>query len=386
MLLNRKKSNKSGKIKILFTGGGSGGHIYPIIAVLREIQKTHPHDFEFYFIGPRNQAAKIILAKEGVKVYSTVGGKIRRYFSWRNFIDIFIKFPISFVQSFIYVFLIAPDITFSKGGYGAFPASLWSWFFQIPLLVHESDITMGLTNRILARWAEEIFVSFPKTAQKYSQKRLVTGNPIREELLIPIDPGQAKADLGLNHNKPSLLILGGSQGSKFLNDVILRSLSSLLNDFNVIHQSGVKDFTTVKTISKVMAEKSQLQDYHPYPFLNEWTLKRAYYASDLVISRAGAGSIFEIAALGKPSILVPLPEAVVGKHQIMNAYNFSENGKRAIVIEEKNFTPHFFYQAVSQLFQRSESLQSMGKQALLFAKPQAAKTIAQYIIQYLQKP
>ena len=385
MLLNKRKSNKSGKIKILFTGGGSGGHIYPIVAVLREIKKINPHDFEFYFIGPHSQTAKLVFSKEGVKVYSTLGGKIRRYFSLKNFIDIFIRIPISFVQSFFYVFLIAPDLTFSKGGYGAFSASLWSWFFQIPLLVHESDTTMGLTNRLIARWAEEIFVSFPKTARQYPKKRVVTGNPIRENILVPLGPGQAKTDLGLNNNQPTLLILGGSQGSKFLNDVVLRSLSFLLNDFNVVHQAGSKDFKTVQTIAKVMAESGQLEGYHPYPFLNEWTLRRAYNAADLIISRAGSGSIFEIAALGKPSLLIPLPEAVVGRHQIVNAYTFSANGKRAIVVEEKNFTPHFFYQTVRQLFRQPDRLKEMGEQALSFAKPQAARIIAQYIVQYLKK-
>lgn len=386
MLPKKKKSLKSGKVKILFTGGGSGGHIYPIVAILRELKKMAPERFRFYFVGPRSQTAKLIFAKEGVKVYSTAGGKIRRYFSLKNFIDIFIKFPISFIQSFLYVFIVAPDITFSKGGYGAFPASLWSWFFQVPLLIQESDTVMGLTNKIMAHWAEEIFVSFPQTALRYTKKRIVSGNPVREDLLQPFNQEEAKIDLGLDSHKPTLLILGGSQGSKFLNNVILRSLSLLLDDFNIVHQTGARDFKNVKTISKVMADDPQLANYHPYPFLNEWTLKRAYNAADLVVSRAGAGSIFEIAALGKPSILVPLPEAVVGKHQLLNAYTFSQNGKRAVVIEEKNFTPHFFSQTVKRLFQQSYTLEEMGKQALSFAKPQAAKIISQYIIQYLQKP
>jgi len=385
MLPANQKINKSRKLKILFTGGGSGGHIYPIVAIIREIKRISPNKFEFYFIGPGNRFAKLIFKKEGVKMYSTLGGKIRRYFSLKNFVDILIKFPISCLQSFFYVFLISPDLTFSKGGYGAFPASLWTWFFQIPLLTHESDVEMGRTNRMMARPAEEIFVSFSGTALKYKNKRIVVGNPIRKQLLVPIDPWQAKDDLGLTRNKPVLLILGGSQGSKFMNNVLLESLSLFLNDFNVIHQCGKKDFKTVKTISNVMANDQQLKSYHPYPFLNEWTLRRAYFAADLIISRAGAGAIFQIAALGKPSILVPVASSVAGDHQIINANVFSNHGKRAVVIEEKNFTPHFFSEIVHQLFRQPHTLKAMRTKALSFAKPEATETIARYIIQYLKE-
>ena len=370
-------------MKILFTGGGSGGHIYPIVAIIREIKAMAPHSFEFYFIGPKSQLAKLVFRQEGVKMYFTLGGKIRRYFSWKNFIDILIKIPISFLQSFFYIFLIFPDITFCKGGYGAFPASLWTWFFQIPLLVHESDAKMGLTNRMLVRRATKIFVSFPKTALQYKNKRMIVGNPIRKEILKSIDAQQARNSLGLDKNKPVLLILGGSQGSKFMNNVLLESLPLLLDDFNIIHQCGEKDFKTVKTISKVMASDQQLNLYHPYPFLSEWTSRQAYYSADLIVSRAGGGTIFEIAALGKASILVPIASSVAGDHQIVNADNFSNHGQRAVVIQEKNFTSHFFSETVHQLFQQPHLLKLMQNKALSFAKPEAADTIAHYIIQYL---
>lgn len=387
MLQNMEKiTNQSKKIKILFTGGGSGGHIYPIVAIIREIKKIQPNAFDFYFVGPRSHFAKLIFAREGVKMYPTLGGKIRRYFSFKNFIDIFFKFPISFLQSFVYIFFIMPDLTFSKGGYGAFPISLWSWFFQIPLLVHESDAQMGLTNRIIAHWAEEIFVSFPKTALQYKEKRILVGNPIRQDILQPpLDQNQAKISLGLEKDKPVLLILGGSQGSRFMNDVLLKSLSMFLNDFNVIHQCGSRDFKTVKTLATVMANDALLKFYHPYPYLNEWTLRQAYYASDLIVSRAGAGAIFEIAALGKASILVPLNPSVAGRHQIINAYTFANNETRAVVIEEKNFTPHFFFETVHRLVDNPYLLERMRKEALSFARPRAGAQIAQYIVHYLME-
>jgi UDP-N-acetylglucosamine--N-acetylmuramyl-(pentapeptide) pyrophosphoryl-undecaprenol N-acetylglucosamine transferase len=380
----KRKINHSRKIKILFTGGGSGGHIYPVIAVIRELEKIAPGTFKYYFIGPRSRFAKLALAQENTKFYPTVGGKIRRYFSFKNFIDILFRFPLSFFLSFFYVFFIGPDIVLSKGGYGAFPASLWSWFFQIPLLVHESDAEMGLTNRILARLATQIFVSFPHTKSSREGKHLLTGNPVREELLTPIDFQKAKEELGLDLSKPVLLVLGGSQGSQVINNIVLRSLASLLDDFIIIHQCGEKDFKTVKTLSKVMTNNDQqLESYVPYSFLEEWRLKRAYKISDLIISRAGAGTISEIAAFGKPSILIPLTKEVAGSHQIANAYRFSHNEERSVVIEEKNFTPSFFAETVNRLFQQPYALREMGKEARSFAKLGSGKKIAQYLIQYL---
>jgi len=381
---DKTKVDHPKKIKILFAGGGSGGHIYPIIAVIRELRKMAPGVFKFYFVGPRSHFAKLAFAREEIKMYSTVGGKIRRYFSWRNLVDILFKFPLSFILSFFYVFLIAPDITFSKGGYGAFPASLWSWFFQIPLLIHESDSQMGLANRVLARLSTQIFVSFPKADYPYPQKQILTGNPIREELLTFLDPQQAKKELGLDSKKPVLLILGGSQGSQFVNNTILRSLPDLLEDFSIIHQCGESDFKTVKTLSKVMAANDQqLNFYYPYPFLEEWRLQRAYNAADLIISRAGAGTISEIAAFRKPSILIPLTTAVAGNHQVSNAYRFAHNEQRAVVIEEKNFTPHFFCETLRRLFRHPYLLKEMGSKALSFARIKAGKEIAEYITQYL---
>ena len=379
----KTKIFSSRKTKILFAGGGSGGHIYPIVAIIRELQEMAPGAFKFYFIGPRSRLAKLIFAQEETKVYSTAGGKIRRYFSWKNFVDILFKFPISFFLSFFYVFLIAPDIAFSKGGYGAFPASLWSWFFQVPLLIHESDSQMGRANRLLARLATQIFVSFPRGDYPFKQKQILSGNPIRRELLVPLSSSQAKQELGLDPQRPVLLVLGGSQGSQFLNNIILTSLPDLLEDFTIIHQSGEKDFKTVKTLSKVMvANDQQLSFYYPYPFLEEWRLRRAYNAADLIIGRAGAGTISEIAAFGKPSLLIPLTTAVAGSHQVANAYRFARDNQRAVVVEEKNFTPHFFCETVHRLFRHPYLLVEMGTKASFFARPKAGKKIAKYLMQY----
>ncbi len=371
------QKNKKKKIKVVFTGGGSGGHIFPIIAIIREIKKIDRESlFSFYYIGPRENLA-MLLPKEGVKTKFTLGGKIRRYFSWRNFIDVLFRIPISFVLSFFYLFFISPDLVFSKGGYGSFPTVVWSLMLQAPLFVHESDSVMGRANKFGARWALEVFTSFPKERENQG-KYIAVGNPIREELLSR-DPAEARRTLGILSNKPVIFILGGSQGSRVINNAVVDVLQPLLEQFEVIHHCG-PDFREIRIATKISVDEKFSKSYHPYEFLNDWEIGNAYQSADLVVSRAGAGSIFEIAAFGKPSILVPLANSAAN-HQIKNAYAFALYGSQ--VIEENNFTPHFFLKSIQHAFSDRESLQKRGEAARIFGRPRAARIIAEYIFSYL---
>ena len=373
--------SRNKKIKIVFTGGGSGGHIFPILAIIREIKKIFPrqNNYILYYIGPKDHFSSMALSGEGIRIKKTLGGKIRRYFSLWNFVDIFFRIPISFIQSFFYIFVISPDIVFSKGGYGSMPITFWSWIFQIPILLHESDIDMGLANRITSRWATEVFTSFPQT--RFKEQRIFTGNPIRRSLLEG-DKESSRKNLGLFSNQLAILILGGSQGAQKINDVVLTILGDLLEDFEIIHHCGQKDFKTIKkNIPAIIKDPDLRKRYHLYPILREWELKHAYHAADLVISRAGAGVIFEIAALRKASILIPLKSSA-RNHQIKNAYDFAKN-RRSIVIEENNFSPHFFLKTIQHLFSSPTELEDMRRQAKDFSRPRAALVIANYIVNYL---
>jgi len=373
--------SRNKKIKIVFTGGGSGGHIFPILAVIREIKKILPDQSKhvLYYIGPKDHFSSMIFSKEGIKIKKTLGGKIRRYFSLWNFVDIFFRIPISFLQSFFYIFIISPDIIFSKGGYGSMPITFWCWIFQIPILLHESDVSMGLANRIASHWAAEVFTSFPQTRLK--EQRILTGNPIRRSLLDG-NKENSRKNLGLFSNQLAILILGGSQGAQKINEVVLTILEDLLEDFEIIHHCGQKDFKTIKkNIPAIIKNPDLRKRYHLYPILREWELKHAYHAADLVISRAGAGIIFEIAALGKASILIPLKFSA-RDHQIKNAYDFAEN-RRSIVIEENNFSSQFFLKTIQHLFSSPIELENMRQQAKDFSRPKAAFVIANYIINYL---
>lgn len=375
-------------MKILFTGGGTAGHIFPIIALSREIKKINPQEnFQFFYVGPKDDFGKTLLSQEGIILKTIFAGKIRRYLNFKSFFqnifDVLFKVPVGFFQALYYNFVISPDLIFSKGGYGSLPVVLSGWLLLTPIFLHESDITPGLANRWLSKFSLEIFVSFPveKTGYFSPKKMLSVGNPVRSEILKG-EKGKAK-ELFKLEERPTILVLGGSQGSQRINDILLLILPELLLNFELIHQVGQKNFKGIEAEAKTVADAELLKHYHPFPFLDEEKLKLAFAAADMVISRAGSGSIFEISALGKPSILIPLKESAQN-HQVKNAYTYSKNGA-SLVIEEANLSPHFFLERLRSLFSNPKKLKEMGEQALAFSKPQAAKIIAEYIVEYLSQ-
>ena len=373
-------------MKILFTGGGSGGHVFPIIAVVREIRKISPQKkMEFFYAGPRDEFGKIFLSQENITTKQILAGKVRRYVSvksiFQNLIDIFFKAPLGIWQAFFYIFFLAPDLIFSMGGFGSIPVVIAGWLLGVPIFLQEADAMPGLSNRLLARFSLEVFVSFPKTPYFPLKKMILVGTPIRRELLEG-SKEEAREFFKITGEKPVVFILGGSQGAQRINDKILEILPQILKSFELIHQIGEKNFRQTREEAKVMmANKEQEKYYHPFPFLKEEELIKAYAISDFIVSRAGSGSVFEITALGKPSILVPLPESAQG-HQLKNAYALAEKGA-AIVLEEKNFTPHFFLGRLKILFEEPGKLEKMSKAAKEFSKPLAAKVIAGYIVTFL---
>lgn len=376
-------------IKILFAGGGTAGHIFPIIAVKRAISKNYPQDnFKFFYVGPQDDFGGLLLSQEGIEVKTILAGKIRRYFEFKSFfsnlIDIFLKAPISFFQALFYNFILSPDIIFSKGGYGSLPLVLSGWFLLIPIFLHESDAMPGLANKIASKFAVEIFTSFPieKTSYFPPKKMIAVGNPIRTELLGGTKE-EAKKVFNLTGEKPVVLVLGGSQGSQRINDNLLLVLAETLESFEIIHQTGKNNFQQVEAEAKVVASEKLRKYYHPIPFLQEEELRQALAVSELVVSRAGSGSIFEIAATGKPSILIPIPESAQD-HQVKNAYLYAEKGA-ALVIEESNLTPHFFLERTKFLFSQEGRLKEMSENARYFSKTQSAQIIAEYLVTYLSQ-
>ncbi len=377
-------------MKILFTGGGTGGHIVPILAIVREMRKLQgspsaSSGLQLFYIGPKDDFNELLLSQEGIEVFTILAGKMRRYGGiqtiFQNFVDILFKTPVGIIQAFFKVFFLAPDVMFSKGGYGAIPATIAGWLLRVPVFLHESDSVPGLANRIAASFALKIFVSFPNTQKFQIRKTILTGNPIRKEILTGSKEEAAQV-FHLAGGKPVLLILGGSQGAQKINDVVLLLVNDALNNFEIIHQTGEKNFLQVKAEAKTVIAPLNEKYYHPVSFLKETELRHAYAVADFIVNRAGSGSIFEIAALGKPSILIPLAGAAQN-HQVENAYAYAKEGA-AVVLEEANLTPHFFLEKLRSLFENPQELAKMSQAALAFSKPEAANFIAQYLIEYLK--
>ena len=368
-------------MKILFTGGGTAGHVFPIVAIVREIRRIYPKkDLEFYYLGPKDDFGLILLQQEDFIVRTIISGKLRRYFALQNFIDFLFKIPFGIIQSFFLLLSIKPDLVFSKGGSGSISVAFSARLLKIPVFLHESDVVPGLSNQQTSKWAKKIFISFEKTEYFDHQKTTLVGNPIRKEILGG-DKERAEELFNLTFSKPIFLIMGGSQGAEAINDFVLRILNNLLKDYEIIHVTGRENIKEIEGEAQVVADKDLDKYYHPFGFLDEEKMRHAYKASDLIISRSGSGSIFEIAAVGKPSILIPLPISAQD-HQAKNAYAYSETGA-AEIIEQENLTPNFFMEKIELLFLHLEKLEIMKTAAFGFSKPLAARAIAREILEFL---
>jgi len=382
-------------IRIVITGGGSGGHTFPLIAVYRELKKmakTQKVSLEVIYIGPDDFTLPYILKEEGIKVRTITVGKVKGSFNFIKSILGFFKIIGGVFQSLFYVYALMPDVIFSKGGYGSFPVVFWGILFFIPTYAHESDAVPGLVNHMVGRFCKKVFISFDYTKKYFSPtKTLLTGNPIRLDLF---DETSNKKDvkklLNLDEERPVVIIIGGSQGSRHINDFILDILPKIIKEVEVIHQTGKTNYEKVKreadvVFREIIGDKEQQKYYHPLPFFEESTipsissLKDVFTVSDLIIARAGSGLIFEIAASGKPSILIPLPWASRG-HQKKNAYAYAKNGA-TVVIEEGNLKPNVFSDLILEIISDKKKKEKMSQAALEFAKPKAAHDIAQHLLQ-----
>lgn len=392
-------------IRLVLTGGGSGGHTFPLIAVSREFKKIAQDKnflFEIFYIGPDDFTLPYIAQEEGIVIKKIIAGKLNRQNSRGNklmgFINVFLNFFKTLgglFQSLYYVYILMPDVVFSKGGYGAFPVVFWSIIFFIPSFIHESDAVPGLVNHLTGRFCRKIFISFEHTKQYFPlNKVLLTGNPVRPDLFIKESEKNniqnTKKLLGLSEERPIVAIIGGSQGSSHINDLILDILPKVISKIEVIHQTGKQNYNKVRretdiVFQEIIGSRENQRYYHPVPFLEEaeapniCSLKDIYLVSDLIIARAGSGLIFEIAASGKPSILIPLPWASRG-HQKKNAYEYAKSGA-AIVVEEANLKTNIFSDLVLQTIFDEKKKERMSEAAFKFAKPQAAHDIAKQLIQ-----
>lgn len=373
--------------RILLVGGGSGGHAYPLIAVarsLREQSKIRGVSLELRIFG-QGEILETAAKSEGIDFKNVSAGKFRRYFSALAPLDV-IKSILGLIQSLWGVFWFMPDAVFSKGGYDAVMPCFAAWLYRIPVYTHESDTIPGLANRMIARLSKIVFVGFKTTIQNFkSGKAVAVGNPVRAELLNG-DHLAALGSFNLSPDRKTILVVGGSQGAKEINDIILESVVELVADYNVIHQCGRGQHKSVAgEIEKITKEgegeygQNLTQNYRLFPFLDGAQMQLAYAAADVIISRAGAGSLFEIASLGKPGIVIPLMSAA-NNHQLSNAIEFSKFG--GVIIEGANITPHILMNQISTILEPTRYAQ-VSQQIRQFATPNAATDIAVAILDNL---
>ncbi len=365
-------------MRIVLTGGGTGGHLFPLIAVAKELKNILGEEASFLYVGAGGDLEKETMAKEGIAARRVLSGKWRRYFSFKNFLDPF-KIPIGIVQSLWILLWYMPDAIFSKGGYGSIPVVITAWIYRIPVLVHESDAVPGMANQILAKFSSRVAVSYPSAEQYFPKyEAALTGNPIRTE----ITQGQAQAlrsRFGLTESKPIVLVLGGSQGSQIVNRAIVKILPRLLQRVQIVHQTGEKNYDETVRMAAEFGIKAGREGYIPIKFLDSNLYKDALAAADLVISRAGANAISEIAANFKPVILIPL-ENSANEHQSRNAYELAKIGG-ALVLEKMNLGEHILLQKIEKLLGDEELRQNMGRKIRAFYHPEAAEKLAREIIE-----
>jgi len=385
--------NKKNVKKILLTGGGTGGSVSPLLAVAEELKKS-PHSlaprlprcggglprlprlprpgggpgggcgggyqggYNFLWIGTRNGPEKKMVDEKNIKFKPIFSGKLRRYFSWRNFIDPFFIL-IGFFQSLAVLSVWRPDIVISAGSFVSVPVVWAAWILRVPVLIHQQDARPGLANKLMAPFAKVVTATFEQSLRHYGKKAVWTGNPVRSGLtkddkkppLITAATATARATAragqagqagregvgGLLNNLPTVLIIGGGTGATAINELVWQSLDKLTEFCQVIHITG-------KGKDRRQTTDDRRQNYYSYNFLNTEQMAAAYAAADIVVSRAGMGVLTELSRLGKPAVLIPMPDS----HQEDNAEIFKEKGA-AIVLSQKELTPETFTENIKKL-------------------------------------
>jgi UDP-N-acetylglucosamine--N-acetylmuramyl-(pentapeptide) pyrophosphoryl-undecaprenol N-acetylglucosamine transferase len=367
-------------MRIVLTGGGTGGHLFPLLSVAKKI-KEKASDAEFLFVGSSGKLEETLLKENNIPLKKVSAGKYRRYFSLANFTDFF-KVPLGIFQALWLLWKYMPDVIFSKGGYASIPTVVAGWIYRIPILIHESDSVPGMTNSVLGKFADRIAISYPQAEKSFqSFQVLLTGNPLRENINQG-DAQKAREKFSLKAEKKVIFIMGGSQGSETINSKIMRILPQLLKKYQVIHQTGEKNFEKVKKEAGEQGIKIGRDGYVILPFVDE-ALADIYALVDLVISRAGANSLSEIAANKKPALIIPLKNAA-NDHQRMNAYALSQIGG-CVVLEEDNLGENLLLSRIEEILEDAAFAQKLSQNIQSFFHADAAEKIANEILEIAQK-
>ncbi len=361
-------------MKIVLTGAG-GGHFYPLIAVALRvrkeafIQKIIQPDFYFFSDKPYDEESLFSVEAKFIEIPA---GKLRLYASIQLVPDIF-KTAWGCIVAIVKLYSIYPDVVFAKGGYASFPTLLAARLLSIPVIIHESDTVPGRTTKWAGKFAERIALSYPEAAPFYPNDRVaLTGQPIRDEIL----PDEGFVRTFSKKDRPVILVFGGSQGSQRINDALLSILPTLLNSYDIVHQTGATNIDVVKEATKSILAEHQFKDrYYAEGFID---VSLFYPKVDLVVTRAGS-SMFEMVEWRLPMVVIPIPETI-SRDQRTNAYTMAGYGA-ASVIEEENLGPNILLSTISRLLDDEQEYMNMVRhEERVHSSRQAATTIAREII------
>src|SRR5229473_6847516 len=373
-------------MRVLVSGGGTGGHIYPALAVATHLRQEY--QAEILYLGSDDGLETELAPAAGFSLATVKAGKLRRYISWQTLTGL-ARVPAGIAQAIGVVRRFQAQAAFTSGGYVAVPAALAARLNGVPLLMHQQDVPPNLSNRMIAPLATRISVAFADSVAYFPARKTVQlGNPVRQAVLDvrQTSPQQARTALGFDAALPLLLVTGGSQGARHLNQVACQALPGLLAQCQVLHISGRGLFDETRALSErelAGMDQAARQRYRLEPYLDA-QMPLALQASDLVVCRSGAATLSELAVLGKPAILVPLPPVIGGSPQEANAAMFGCKAA-AEVIRDADLKPEVLVERVKSILASDTRLKSLAEATRSFAKPDATQEIAAEVIKIASK-
>ena len=370
---------------IVFTGGGTGGHIFPGIAVAEVLREQNGPSI--VWIGSKNNTDRLYVESAGIPFYGIPAGKLRRYISFKNIIDVF-KVAAGFFSAFRLLLKLKPDFVFSKGGFVSVPPCAAARCLRIPVITHECDFSPGLATKLNTRFADKIFVSYSKTIAFFPpavQKKIIcTGNPVRMKF-YNADKAAGKAFIGYTGEKPILFIQGGSLGALQINTLVEQTILFLAERFFVVHQTGSQHESHGERIRSFLEQtRPDLGgQYRVFPFIAE-QMPDVLACADIVMSRAGANTLWEAAAAGKPMLLLPLEKGSSRGDQIENADFFAQQGA-ATVLQSEQANPEDLCAVLTRFLEHPETAAAMAQASAALAAEKPAVRIASLLQHWIRQ-